>query len=152
MDATFPSPAFFEELRRRLDAESARFAKLGWFDATFGVRVLPEGDTPGKLVVIAFDAYACSALREVPYDDAVGALDFVLEAPLGVWRAMLRSPGPDGRIDADHTINTLSHHGDPMRVASLDPLGHDKLFRYQESVQAVFDVAGAVERGAASDR
>jgi hypothetical protein len=31
-----------------------------------------------------------------------------------------------------------------MRVIAPDPLGHDKLFRFQESVQRVFEIASAI--------
>jgi hypothetical protein len=62
---------------------------------------------------------------------------------------MLASRQPNGEIDAAHTINTLCHFDDPIRVRYRDPVGHDKLFRFQQSVQLVFNVAATVaaERG-----
>jgi hypothetical protein len=35
-----------------------------------------------------------------------------------------------------------------MRVIARDPTGHDKLFRFSESIQLVFDLAAGVEAAA----
>ncbi len=144
MGEKFPSRAFFDALRARIEAERARFARLGLFDARFGVHVLGDATHPERLVVLEFDAYACKSIREVAAQSPPPQLDFVLEAPYAVWREMLTSTDGEA-VDGAHTINTLTHHGEPMRVVSVDPDGHDKLFRFQESVQLVFDVASAIE-------
>jgi hypothetical protein len=62
-------------------------------------------------------------------------------------------------LDLDHSSSAAAArrwcmaysapNGEPMRVASEDRSGHDELFRFQESVQLVFDVAGSVERAVA---
>src|SRR5581483_6799080 len=46
MAVVFPSTAFFLALRDAMRSEQARFQRLGFFDATFGVRVLPAGPAP----------------------------------------------------------------------------------------------------------
>ena len=143
MTERFPSQAFFGALKKRIEEESALFQKLGIFDVSFGVHVLPSDGAPERLVVLDFDTYACASAREVAR--APETIDFVLEAPYGVWRAMLASLDAKGAVDAGHTINTLTHHDDPMRVTWSDPVGHDKLFRFQESIQMVFDLAARVE-------
>ena len=144
----FPSRAFFVELKERIDHASGRFEKLGVFDVSFGVRVLPAGDVSWRLVVLDFDTYACTGVRELRADEPMTGVDFVFEAPYSIWQYMLTSVDANGRIDADHTLNTLTHHDDPIRVAWTDPLSHDKLFRFQESIQLVFDLAASVQRAA----
>jgi hypothetical protein len=148
MGDRFPSAGFFRELERRIGAEKAHFEALGFFDCTFGVRVLGGGGAPDRLFVLEFDTYACRSAREVPQAAPPDGVDFVLEAPEAVWREMLASAGATGAIDAEHTINTLTHYDRPIHVESATPEGHDKLFRFQESVQHVFDIAAAVERSA----
>jgi len=143
-DLQFPSLGFLRAWKARIDAEAARFAKLGFFDATFGVRVAADGGAPERLFVLEFDAYTCKTAREVARDESPPKLDFVLEAPADVWRAMLTSTDASGAIDADHTINTLTHYDRPIRVVAPDPEGHDKLFRFSESVQLAFDLAASV--------
>lgn len=96
---------------------------------------------------LAFDAYSCVAAREVPADWPPEAGDFFLEAPLAVWRETFTSLDRAGRIDAAHSINTLTHRDTPIRVVSDDPAGHDERFRYQESIQLVFDLGASIEAG-----
>ncbi len=138
------STAYFGELKKLIQAEVRQFEQLGFFDTTFGVRVLPDRDSDEQLHLLEFDTFSCNGIRQVPNAALPDGVDFVLEAPLSVWREMLSSVGERGRIDAAHSINTLTHHDDPIRVASSDPLGHDKLFRFSESVQLVFDLAGRI--------
>lgn len=148
MATKFPTKAFFDALCARVGAESGRFEKLGWFDTTFGIRVLRDHDSKERLFLLEFDTYACRGIRELPADRPPEAADFVLEAPYRVWHEMLTSVDRRGRIDLDHSINTLTHHDAPIRVASADPVGHDKLFRFQESIQLVFDLAAGIEGAA----
>ncbi len=49
-------------------------------------------------------------------------------------------PGP-AAADAGHTLNTLSHVGDVIKVSYDDPEGHDKFYRYMATIQEFFDQA-----------
>ncbi len=134
--STFPSTAFFHKLREALAEAAGRFAHLGVFDTTFAVRVTAPPGGEDQLIILAFDTHLCTDIREAPPHEVPPDVDFVLEAPQSVWLEMLDSD--------DQTINSLTHFDHPMRVWSRDPTGHDKLFRYSESVQLVFDLARAV--------
>ncbi len=135
MSDRFPGAGFFRELAARAACDP-ELAKLGVFDATFGLRVLPDGGGAGPLVVLTFDGFEVRDVRRID-GDAPPDVDFVLEAPQSVWQDLLQDP-------KTRTINTLTHHGTPMRVIATDPLGHDKLFRFQESVQRVFEIAAEI--------
>lgn len=134
----FPSLPFFTAVADRIEKEREAFRRLGFADTTFGVRV-----TGGATFVLALDTYSCTSVREVPAGaQAPEGVDFVLEAPIEVWERMLSSlDRSTGHVQAEHTINTLTHHDRPMSVAWSDPAGHDKLFRFQESIQLLFDLA-----------
>jgi hypothetical protein len=54
---------------------------------------------------------------------------------------MIASIVRNGGADAAHTINTLSHVGDAVKVEYEDPEGHDRLFRFMASIQEFFDQA-----------
>ncbi len=138
------STAYFGELKKLIDTEAEKFERLGFFDTTFGIRVLPDKDSDEQLHLLEFNTFSCDGIRQATHGALPKGVDFVLEAPLGIWKEMLSSVDKRGRIDASHSINTLTHHDDPIRVASSDPLGHDKLFRFSESVQLVFDLAGRI--------
>lgn len=143
MKVLFPSEEFFEALKIRMAEQRARFEKLGYFDATLGVRVL-EKDGTRREYLLAFDVYDCTEVRGV--DDLVGEdPDFILEATVERWQEMLRNIQENGAADAEHGINTLTHFGDSMRVIYDDPERHDKLFRFSESIQGFFDLAAGVE-------
>lgn len=141
MAVTFPSVGFFEALREAMRAERDRFGRLGYFDTTFGVRVLPaDGGAPAEFV-LAFEVFDCVGVAE----GTRGDLDFVLEGPLPVWREMFDAIHALGAADTAHGINTLTHFGEALRVVYDDPDGHDKLYRFAESIQQFFDLAARID-------
>jgi hypothetical protein len=141
---SFPSEAFFRTLQRLMGEQRDRFRVLGYFDVVFGVHVLP--DTPGGLeqrFVLGFDVFDC--VRADAVDRFDRDVDFVLEGRLAVWREMLENITRRGSADVTHSINTLTHFGDALRVRYDDPDGHDKLYRFAESVQEFFNLAARVD-------
>ena len=115
MGQRFPSLEFFKALQQRTKDEAAAFKKLGYCDTTFGIRV---GD---ELYRVAFEIYECIDVAE---GGDPGALDFVLSAPLHVWKEMFESIVANRGADAAHTINSLTHIGDVIKVEYEDPEGH----------------------------
>ena len=140
MAITFPSVAFFEALQREMRAERERFARLGFFDTAFGIRV--EGDGAPVEIVLGFEVFDCIRVTEgltgVP-------VDFVLEGPAAAWRAMLDAIHALGAADAAHSLNTLTHFGESLLVRYDDPDGHDKMYRFAESIQEFFDLSARID-------
>lgn len=132
MSLPFPSLEFFQALQQRTKDQAAAFEKLGVCDTTFGIRV---GDS---LYRIAFEIYECVDVGE---GGDPAELDFVLTAPVDLWKEMLASIRANGGADAEHTINSLTHIGDVMKVEYEDPEGHDRFFRYMVTIQAFLDEA-----------
>jgi hypothetical protein len=143
MKVAFPSTEFFRALQELMRGERERFRRLGYFDATMGVRVLdaPHGR---RDYVLDFEVFDCTQVRAVP-DLTAEPVDFILEGDLGTWVEMLRNIVTHGAADVAHSINTLTHLGERMRVVYDDPDGHDKLYRFAESVQEFFDLASKLE-------
>ena len=50
-----------------------------------------------------------------------------------------------GEADAAHDLNTLTHFGEALKIRYADPEGHDKLYRFMESIQEFFDLSSKVE-------
>lgn len=141
---SFPSEAFFRELQRLMGERRDRFRALGYFDVTFGVHVTSDrpGEPEGRFL-LGFDVFDCVRAESV---SGFGAdVDFVLEGRLAVWREMLENIARRGAADVEHSINTLTHFGDALRVRYDDPDGHDKLYRFAESIQEFFNLAGQVQ-------
>ena len=136
MGIPFPSLEFFKALQQRTKDEAVAFEKLGYCDTTFGIRVGSE------LYRVAFEIYECVDVSE---GGDVSELDFVLSAPLDLWREMLEAIRANGGADAAHTINTLTHVGDVMKVEYEDPEGHDRLYRFMATIQAFLDEASGLD-------
>ncbi len=132
MAIAFPSLQFFQALAERTREDAATFEKLGYCDTSFGVKV---GDT---LYSLQFEVYECMDASE---GGDPAKLDFVLAAPRAVWNEMVESITKHGGADAAHTLNTLSHIGDVIRVEYEDPEGHDRFYRFMASIQEFFDQA-----------
>ena len=54
---------------------------------------------------------------------------------------MLESIRANDGADAAHTLNTLTHVGDVMKVEYEDPEGHDRFYRFMATIQSFFDEA-----------
>lgn len=143
MKVVFPSVDFFRALQTLMQSERERFKRLGYFDTTFGIRVLDAAGGPHEYV-LGFEVFDCTTVRATR-DLSAESVDFVLEGDLDAWVAMLRNIQQHGAADAAHSINTLTHLGERMRVVYDDPDGHDKLYRFAESVQEFIDLAAKVE-------
>lgn len=142
MKVTFPSVEFFRALQTLMRAERERFKRLGYFDTTFGVRAL--GTSRAQEYVLGFEVFDCTQVRGTRDLNAEG-VDFVLEGDLATWIEMMRNIQQHGGADVAHSINTLTHLGEHMRVVYDDPDGHDKLYRFAESVQEFFNLAAKLD-------
>jgi len=142
MTVSFPSIDFFRALQARMHDERERFKRLGYFDTVFGVRVLDAGRT--HAYVLSFEVFECTGVRETA-DLSAEPVDFVLEGDLDTWVEMLRNIQQHRAADVAHSINTLTHLGERMRVVYDDPDGHDKLYRFAESVQEFIDLAATLD-------
>lgn len=136
MTEAFPTRAALERLGERMNADPARYAKLGVVDCRFGVRV----EDTGAEYTVVFDTYGCRGV-----EDGVERADFVVEGDSDVWQAMYDDIVAHGRAGRDQTINYLTLPGIPMRVtsASEDQLDEDLFSRYNQTFQSYFDEAGA---------
>jgi hypothetical protein len=142
MAANFPSTEFFEALRLKMDAAEDRFRRLGFIDTTFGVSVADNGKS--RNFVLEFEVYQLKSVRELPQID-LKQVDFVIEGDGKVWREMIENIQRHGEADTGHDINTLTHFGERLKVVYDDPDGHDKLYRFMESIQEFFDLSSQVE-------
>ena len=141
MAVRFPSVEFFAALQARMREAADRFRRLGYFDTTFAVRVRDGAD---RSFVLRFEVFDCVEVREVK-SLVAESVDFTLEGTEDAWREMIENIRRHGHADATHTINTLTHFGEKIRVAYDDPDGHDKLYRFVESIQEFFDLAAALD-------
>jgi len=136
MPLRFPSLEFFRALQQLTKQHHDVFEKLGYCDTRFGARV---GD---MLYRITFEVYECV---EVAEGGDPAQLDFVLSAPTALWNEMIESIHRHGGAGIDHSLNTLTHLGEVMKVEYLDSEGHDRFYRYMATIQEFFDQARHLE-------
>ena len=143
MEIAFPSVEFFRALQTVMQSDRERFKRLGYFDTTFGIRVLDDAGIRREFV-LGFEVFDCTQVRASD-DLAAESVDFILEGGRETWVEMLRNIQQHGAADAAHSINTLTHLGERMRVVYDDPDGHDKLYRFAESVQEFINLAAQLD-------
>lgn len=132
MVVRFPSLDFFRALQERTLVARPRFEKLGYCDTTFGVRIGSD------LYALTFEVYECTRVEKV---DGSAELDFVLAGPRKLWKQLIESIVKNSGADTRHTLNTLSHVGDQIKVEYDDPEGADRFYRFMASIQEFFDQA-----------
>ena len=140
----FPSLAWFRRLADLMNANRARQEQLGFVDCVAQFTVLDGGPTQTAWSVqVTFEEFAAVDVREAGGADLERA-DFVLEAPLAVWREMIDSIAAGrGRPDLEHMLNYLSHMGSPIALRAADPLRRDLYYRYNQSLQAFINASAA---------
>jgi hypothetical protein len=142
MAVSFPSTEYFNALKEKMAADQERFRRLGFIDTTFGIRIGHNGKA--RNFILEFEVFELKDAREVEAIDPK-KVDFTIEGDTGVWREMIENILRNGEADTSHDINTLAHLGEQLKVVYDDPDGHDKLYRFMESIQKFFDLSSKVE-------
>ncbi len=133
----FPSLAWFEELRRLVNDDSA-YRQIGTVDASMGVKV---GD---EVFVVTFEAFECSSVRSGNEYDLIN-VDFFIEMESAAWRAMLENIRANGGAEAGQTLVSLDMLNEISTNATGDQLRADMFFRYNQSLQHFFDLSANLD-------
>ena len=139
----FPSEAWFQALQDRAAAKPDRFKKLGFVDASVGVKVESGNGAEPAGFVLEFSGYGCKKISALQRPEE--AADFVLVGPYGVWKEMIENIRKNGEADLQHTLNVLTMPGVPLKLEAADQLKADLFFRYNQTFQEFFNGAAEVE-------
>src|SRR5271166_278464 len=142
MAVSFPSTEYFEALKAQMVAAQEHFSRLGFIDTTFAVIVANNGKSHNY--VLEFEVFELKDVREVPAID-LKKVDFSIEGDERVWREMIENIRRNGQADTDHDLNTLAHFGERLKIQYDDPDGHDKLYRFMQSIQEFFDLSSKLD-------
>jgi len=156
MAPQFPDPDWFLALGGLMAARGEFFQRIGYVEARFVVRVLPdvlpdllpdedsggEAQTAEQATGVAMEGYALTnAMALAPGDAMSFDPDFVICARRSVWRRMLEEIAHSGRPELRHTLNSLALIGDELWLESADQLREDKFYRFNQSLQELFNLA-----------
>ncbi|HEY2524771.1 MAG TPA: hypothetical protein VGI29_06910 [Candidatus Binataceae bacterium] len=150
MAPNFPEPQWFFALGRLMAARGELFRRIGYVETRFIVRVLPDDDGGGEEqdTGVAMQGYALTdAVALAPGAAASYDADFTICARRAVWRRILDEIARNGRPELRHTLNSLALIGDELWLESADQLREDKFYRFNQSLQELFNLAAEVPAG-----
>lgn len=142
-----PMPAidtlpFFDALATAMNADPQQYEGLGDVDMDLAVVMQREGGQDFR-VLLSFRGISCEGVTEITAADVAHA-DCRLEGPLDAWKTMFADIAEHGHATGRQTLNSLTLlDEDSIAVRGADPLGVDKFFRFNQTVQAFVDAAGA---------
>ncbi len=100
------------------------------------------GQTKEQNTGVAMQGYALTEAAALAPSEAVSFdPDFAICARRAVWRRMLDEIARTGRPELRHTLNSLALIGDELWLESADQLREDKFYRFNQSLQELFNLA-----------
>ena len=137
----FPYSQWFDALAQAAKRDPDAQYALGFAEMRLGLRIIgtAEGD---KAFGIRLEGYDIVSDGDVDLEE--WEPDCVFEGPAEVWDEMIANIVENDGADLAHTLNALSLAEEPMRVVAPDPMGRDLFFRYNQSLQELFDCAGEI--------
>jgi hypothetical protein len=137
----FPAPDWFLALGQLMKAEGESFRRIGYAEVRFAIRVLSDDTVlPGALTGIEISGYELTSA--VTLNDGVGFdPDFVICAHASIWLRMLDEIKREGRPEPRHTLSSLALVGDELWLESSDQLREDKFYRFNQTLQELFNLA-----------
>jgi hypothetical protein len=151
MAPEFPDPQWFLALGRLMATRGELFQRIGYVEARFVVRVLPDEDAGGgqeQNIGVTMQGYALADARALASGEA-GSFDpdFTICARRAVWRRMLDEIARNGHPELRHTLSSLALMGDELWLESTDQLREDKFYRFNQSLQELFNLAAHLPPG-----
>jgi hypothetical protein len=130
-------------------AQPEKYTKLGPLDVTLVPRIVfPDGRT--EMYSLAFQRCACEHVEQPVSPSAIAERHpVIIEGEYAAWKEMVENIRSHGHADLQHTLNYLTLPDWPFRLAAVDEgegqLDVDRFYRYNETLQAFFDEAAAIE-------
>lgn len=142
--AQFPTPEWFLALGRMMAAEGEVFRRLGYAEVRFVVRVLDDSGKVQTATALEIDGYTLT--RAFTLDGKPFDADFAICASRAVWTRMLDEIAHEGRASLRHTLSSLALVGDELWLESDDQLREDKFYRYNQTLQELFNLSARIPR------
>ncbi|KAA0233067.1 MAG: hypothetical protein JJLCMIEE_02903 [Acidimicrobiales bacterium] len=130
---------FFDSLAANMNSRPTEYEVLGDVDIDLGLLMRRRDDGDFRLR-LRFEGIECTGVAEAEDGDEKLA-DCYLDGDIDAWQAMFDDIADNGRAVGRQTINSLTLVGEAIRVRGDDPLGIDKFFRYNQTMQAFLDGA-----------
>ena len=142
--AQFPTPEWFLTLGRMMAAEGEIFRRLGYAEVRFVVRVLDDSGKVEAATALEIDGYTLTSA--FPLDGKPFDADFAICAPRAMWNQMLDEIAREGRASLRHTLSSLALVGEELWLESDDQLREDKFYRFNQTLQELFNLSARMPR------
>lgn len=135
--------AFFDALAADMNARPELYEVLG--DVDLDVVLVMQADADTFRVRLRFEGISCTGVALAESGEEAQA-HCAIVAPLAVWEAMFADIVANGRATGRQTLNSLTMWGEDMWIEGTDPMGTDRVSRFNQTVQQFLD--GAAHLGA----
>lgn len=132
---------FYQDLADLMNNNPDQYETLGEVDFTLGVVMADEAGSDLRLR-LRFEDLGCTDVSALP-EGGESSCDCWLEGDIDSWGEMFNDITTNGRATGRHTVNSLTLVGDRIDVRGDDPMGVDRFFRFNQTIQQFFD--GAAE-------
>lgn len=132
---------FFDALADELNAHPERVLVYGEADMVVDIVVRRPAGEPLR-VRLTFEGLRCDGVTTV--EEGTTGADFSLEGDRAAWEEMFRDIVTNGRATGLWTINSLAMLGGAIERCGTDPMGLDKFFRFNQTLQVFLDGAAQV--------
>ncbi len=133
------SVGFFDALATEMNAHPEVYDILGDVEMAIVFVMTRPGGTAFR-AKLTFDGIQCTGVQEVG-EGAESDGDCWVEGDVSDWQAMLDDIFANGQAEGRQTINSLTLLGDRLAVHGEDPMGVDRFFRFNQTVQNFLDGA-----------
>lgn len=131
----------FEGLAKEMNEHPEVYQDLGWCDMDLGVVMRRDG-APFS-VAIRLREHGCEQVALFEPGDG-RHLDCWVVGDLADWQAMFDDIVANGMATGVQTLSSLVLMGDRITVKGHDSMGVDMFFRYNQTLQCLFDGAAAL--------
>jgi hypothetical protein len=146
----FPQPEWFLALGRLMKSEGELFHRLGFAEVRFGIRVLSDDEDQRTVTMtgVEINGYDVSNVVALEQDAVSFDPDFVICAKGEIWNRMLDEIQRTGHPELRRTLSSLALVGEELWLESDDQLREDKFYRYNQTLQEMFNLASRLSAGA----
>jgi hypothetical protein len=138
-DLSIDTVPFFDVLADKMNAHPERYEVLGDVELDL-ILVMRRPDGADFRVRLVFTGITCDGVALADEGDHREA-HCSIEGPIEAWQAMFDDIAENGRAEGRQTLNALNL-GDVLVIEGADPMGTDRVSRFNQTLQQFFDGAG----------
>ena len=147
-DLAIETAGFFDALADEMNAHPEQYEVLGDVELDL-VLVMRRTDGGDFRVRLNFAGITCDGVAKAT-EEELNLAHCWIEGPIEVWTSMFDDIVEHGRAEGRQTLNALTM-GDELQIGGVDPMGTDRVSRFNQTLQQFLDGAGRAASVGASN-